>query len=105
MIKDFHLRPDQKTLKEILLHYRETVLTEIHSVKALWTLLMKGRQRKWTRDELQNIKTHFVRLSKRVPVLIIFLLPGGLVFLPVLIEVLDRRKKDSPVFRDRRKSR
>ncbi len=105
MIKNFHLIPDPGTFKRILLHYREAILKEIHSIKDLVILLMKGTQGGWTKGELQDIKTHFAHLSKRVPVLIIFFLPGGLVLLPVLVEILDRRKKESPVSLERRKSR
>lgn len=103
MTKDAPLIPDKKTLKNILLHYREVLLEEIQSVRDLMALLMKGTQEKWSKDELQNIRIHFARLSKRVPVLMVFLLPGGLVLLPVLVEVLERRKKAATIDRERRK--
>jgi hypothetical protein len=103
MNKDSHSIPDRKTLRKILVNYRETILEEIHSVKDLMALLMKGAKEKWTKGELLEIKSHFVHLSKRVPVLIVFLLPGGLVFLPILVEVLERRRKSLVVNRERRK--
>jgi hypothetical protein len=103
MTREFFPLPDKKNLKNILLHYREILLREIQSVKDLMALLMKGTREKWSKDEMQNIKIHFARLSKRVPVLMVFLLPGGLVLLPVLVEVLERRKKVAAVTQERRK--
>jgi hypothetical protein len=32
-------------------------------------------------------------MSKMVPVIVIFILPGGTILLPILAEILDRRKK------------
>jgi hypothetical protein len=103
MIKDSPLIPDRKTLKKILLHYRETIREEIHSIKDLMALLMKGTKEKWARGELKEIKSHFAHLSKKVPVLMVFLLPGGLILLPILVEVLERRRKSVTVTRERRK--
>lgn len=102
MPKDSHSIPDRKTLRKILVYYRETIREEIHSVKDLMALMMKGTREKWSKGELQAIRAHLAHLSKRVPVLIVFLLPGGLVLLPILVEVLERRKKSVAVTRDRR---
>ena len=58
-------------------------------------LLMKNRNtsEKWTREEIREIRAHLRHIAMLVPALIIFLLPGGLLLLPLLAEVLDRRKK------------
>jgi hypothetical protein len=58
-------------------------------------LLMKHRNKgqKWTREEKKEIKTHLKNISRIVPSVIIFLLPGGSLLLPFLAEVLDRRKE------------
>jgi len=57
-------------------------------------LLMKERNsgEKWTGEEKREIKIHLKNISKIVPILIIFLLPGGSILLPFLAEILDRRK-------------
>ena len=94
---------DREALKKILIKYRKKILKEIDSVKDLTTLLMKGTRRKWTRSELLEIKTHFVILGKKIPILMVFMLPGGTILFPLLIEVLDRRKQKIPVQEDRRK--
>jgi hypothetical protein len=104
MIKDYSKLFNREALEEILVQYREKILKEIDSAKDLMALLMKGTRGKWTKGELFKIKAHFVTLGKKVPILMVFMLPGGIILLPLLIEVLDRRKKKVPVQKDRRKS-
>jgi len=104
MADDHHRIPDRNTIKKSLLHYRETLLEEIQSIRDLMALLMKGAKKKWSKKELQEIKTQFAQLGKKVPVLMVFLLPGGLVLLPILVEVLERRRKNIDVTRERRKN-
>lgn len=57
-------------------------------------LLFKQRntELKWQKEEKQQLKNHLKRLSLYIPILIIFTLPGGSLLLPVLAEILDRRK-------------
>jgi len=50
----------------------------------------------WTREEKRELKQHIRHLSVYVPVLIIFLLPGGSFLLPLLADILDRRKRKRP---------
>ena len=63
--------------------------------QGLMRLLMKHRNtgKKWTGDELREIRKRLKEISKIVPVVVVFLLPGGTILLPFLAEVLDRRKK------------
>ena len=103
MTIDYSKLFDREALKGILAKYRKKILKEIDSIKDLTSLLMKGTQGSWTKGELLKIKTHFVILGKKIPIFMVFLLPGGLILLPLLIEVLDRRKKNLPVIEDRRK--
>ncbi len=67
---------------------------EVLSIKGLMQLLMKIRNtdEKWTREEKKEIKRHLKNIAKIIPALIIFFLPGGSFLLPILAEVLDRRK-------------
>ena len=80
--------------KRLITKNREFILREVLSVKGLMYLLMKYRNtgEKWTREEKREIKMHLRNISKMIPVLVIFLLPGSTLFLPFLAEVLDRRK-------------
>ncbi len=53
----------------------------------------------WTSEERKHLMRDLRHLSYYVPVLIIFLLPGGSLFLPLLAEALDRRRKTRSVRR------
>ncbi len=81
--------------RRLIIKNREFILTEVLAVKGLMHLLMKNRNtgEKWSREEKTEIKNHLRNISKVIPVIIVFLLPGGSLFLPFLAEVLDRRKK------------
>jgi len=67
---------------------------EVLSIKGLMQLLMKTRNtdKKWTREERIEIKRHLKNIAKILPAVAIFSLPGGSFLLPILAEVLDRRK-------------
>ena len=104
MTIDYSKLFNREALKGILAKYRKRILKEIDSVKDLTSLLMKGTQGGWTKGELLKIKTHFVILGKKIPIFMVFLLPGGSILLPLLVEVLERRKNNVPVSGDRRKA-
>lgn len=59
------------------------------------SLLMKHRNTGilWTPEEKNELRFHLREIAKVVPVLFIFLLPFGSVFLPVLAVVVDRRTR------------
>ncbi|HSB04970.1 MAG TPA: hypothetical protein VLK23_07205 [Thermodesulfobacteriota bacterium] len=82
-------------LKKLIVKNREFILSEVLAVKGLMYLLMKNRNtgEKWTGEEKKEIKIHLRHISKAIPVIIVFLLPGGTLLLPFLAEALDRRKK------------
>jgi hypothetical protein len=96
--------PDREILKKQLLKYRGMILEKVQSVNNLMALLMKGSPRKWTRKEKEEIKAHFLQLSKSIPLLMVFLLPGGFILMPLLLEMIDRRKKNIPITEERRKT-
>jgi hypothetical protein len=84
----------KRYLKRLVLINKEAILMEVLSIKGLMQLLMKTRNtdEKWTREEKKEIKRHLRTIAKIVPAVAIFFLPGGSFLLPVLAEVLDRRK-------------
>ena len=84
----------KKYLKRVILANKEVLLSEVLSIKGLMALLMKTRNtdEPWTKEEKEEIKKHLKNIAKIVPIIAIFLLPGGSVLLPVLAEALDRRK-------------
>lgn len=82
-------------LKQTLAKNKTLILHESQGMHNFMWLLMKRRNTgdDWTPEDIHQIKTHLRHLSFYVPVLIVFLLPFGLFFLPVLAEIMDRRGK------------
>ncbi|MBM4348017.1 MAG: hypothetical protein FJ107_07780 [Deltaproteobacteria bacterium] len=84
----------KRYLRRLILIHKEAILMEVVTIKGLMQLLMKTRNtdEKWTREEKKEIKRHLKNIAKIIPAVAIFSLPGGSLLLPVLAEVLDRRK-------------
>jgi hypothetical protein len=84
----------KRYLKRLIIVNKEAILMEVLSIKGLMQLLMKTRNtdEKWTREEIKEMKVHLKNISKIIPAVVIFSLPGGSFLLPVLAEALDRRK-------------
>ncbi len=100
----------KKYLKRLVVVNKEAILMEVLSIRGLMQLLMKTRNtdEKWTWEERKEIRSHLRNIAKIIPSVAIFVLPGGSFLLPVLAEVLDRRKirrlvrKESAVTFDRK---
>ncbi len=82
-------------LQRILAKNKALIFQESRRMQNFLQLLMKRRNtgRKWTGEEVSQLKADLKHLSRSVPILVIFLLPFGFLLLPVLAELLDRRKK------------
>lgn len=74
---------------------KQFIIEEITKIKGFMKLLMKRRNTgiEWTKYELAKIKIHLRRVSKVIPIFVIFLFPGGLLLLGLLALYLDRRKR------------
>ena len=81
-------------LNKIISRHKELILQEAMILQGFMCLLMKkiNTGDTWTREEKKQLRSNVKHLSLYVPALMIFLLPGGLLLLPFLAEVLDRRK-------------
>ena len=81
-------------IKRLVISNKEFILKEVLAAKGLMQLLMKPRNtsQKWTAEEKREVIIYLKRISKTIPVVVIFCLPFGSLFLPILIEMLDRRK-------------
>jgi hypothetical protein len=81
-------------IRSRILKSKELILNEAKEMQGFMDLLMKQRNTGvgWTKTEKIQLKRYLARLALYVPVLIIFLLPGGFVLIPLLAEVLDRRR-------------
>jgi hypothetical protein len=82
-------------LQKIISRQKDLILQEATRIQDFMRLLMKLRNtgQRWTRKEKKELKLHLIHLSAYVPVLIIFLLPGGSLLVPILADTLERRKK------------
>jgi len=81
-------------LKNQLLKHKALFFQEAQRISGFLYLLMKQRNtgEKWTAEERKEIKKQLKILAMYIPILLIFLLPGGSLMLPFLAEVMDRRK-------------
>jgi len=81
-------------IKKRIQKNKNLILNEVVEIKGFMYILMKPRNtgEKWTQEERKEIQRHLKRISKMFTILLIFLLPGGSLLLPILAEVLDRRK-------------
>ena len=84
----------KRYFRRLILINKEAILMEVLAIKGLMQLLMKTRNtdEKWTRAEKKEIKRHLKNIAKIIPAVAIFSLPGGSFLLPILAEVLDRRR-------------
>jgi hypothetical protein len=82
-------------LKQRIASQRNLILPHVLAMKGLMQLLMKVRNtgEPWTPEERREIRSHLRELARLIPILVIFVLPGGMFLLPILAEVLDRRRK------------
>jgi hypothetical protein len=86
-------------LKILVGKNKELIYREAEFIGGFMHRLMKPQNtgNKWTREEKKHLIRDMRHLSYYVPALIIFLLPGGSFLLPLLAEILDRRKKPRTV--------
>jgi hypothetical protein len=73
----------------------DLIMNEARHIEGFMRLLMKQRNtgQKWTLRERMKLKEYIRRLVGYIPVLCIFLLPGGFFLIPILAEIMDRRKR------------
>ena len=85
----------RRYFKRLIIGNKEFILREVLAVKGLMELLMRPRNtgEKWTTDEVTEIKSDLKILSKGIPAMAVFLLPGGSLLLPLFVAILDRRKR------------
>lgn len=84
----------QYFLKRSIEKNKKMILDEAVQINGFMKLLMKPRNSGtgWTKHEKMQLRKHLKHLSCYVPVLIVFLLPFGSLLIPVLAEILDRRR-------------
>ena len=82
-------------LARVLSRHKAVFHDEAAQVGGFMRLLMKSRNEghDWSGEEREELKYHLLRFSRRIPMLLIFLLPLGSLLLPILPEIMDRRKR------------
>ena len=88
----------KRILKKMLVRYKDLLYAEADTMKGFMALLMKPRNTgiPWTAEEISTLKFYIRHLAHYVPFTIVFLLPFGSLLLPVMAEVLDRRRERRP---------
>jgi hypothetical protein len=81
-------------IRKALLNSKETLFYESRQMQGFMQLLMKpgNTGERWSPEEKSELRNYFKYISIYIPFLIIFLMPGGLFFLPVFSTILDRRR-------------
>lgn len=84
----------KRILKKMLVRYKDLLYAEADTMKGFMALLMKPRNTgiPWTSEEIRALKFYIRHLAHYIPFMIVFLLPFGTLLLPVMAEVLDRRR-------------
>jgi hypothetical protein len=84
----------QLFIRRLIKKNKTLILNEAQQINDFMKLLMKQRNTdiKWTKEEKDQIKIHLWHLSAYAPALFIFILPFGSLLIPILAEILDRRK-------------
>jgi hypothetical protein len=88
----------KRIVKKMLERYKDLLYAEADTMKGFMVLLMKPRNTgiPWTAEEMKALKIYIRHLAHYIPLMIVFLLPFGSLLLPVMAEVLDRRREKRP---------
>ena len=73
---------------KVLWRNKDKLTTEIRQSKELMYLVKKSATEDLTKEEKEIVKTQFIDIVKSVPALAIFMLPGGVVLLPLILKII-----------------
>ena len=77
-----------------LLKLKAIGLADLYHIQGFMHLLMKPRNgMRWTTEDKQELRSHLMSLAETLPYLAVFSLPGGLLLLPILARIMDRRNR------------
>ena len=81
-------------IKKALFNSKEILFYESRQMQGFMQLLMKPKNtgERWSHEDRRELKNYFKYMSVYIPFLIVFLMPGGLFFLPIFSSILDRRR-------------
>ena len=75
-------------IKKILEKNSKSLVRELKQSKELLVLLNKSAYTKLSEEEKAKVKSQLLDVLKSIPALAVFLLPGGLVLLPIIAKLI-----------------
>lgn len=75
-------------IKKILEKNSKSLVQELKQSKELVILLNKSAYTKLSDEEKVKVKSQLIDVLKSIPALAVFLLPGGLVLLPIVAKLI-----------------
>src|SRR5690554_1057228 len=73
---------------KILGRNKDKFVEELKESKELISLVNKSLQQELTQEEKEKVKSQFKDLAKSLPALAIFMLPGGMILLPLILKIV-----------------
>ena len=78
----------QDEIKLLLLKNKERLARELKNNKKLVELLTKSTYSKLSENEKEKVRYQLGEVIRSIPALAIFLLPGGLILLPIVAKLI-----------------
>jgi hypothetical protein len=75
-------------IKALLVKNKKRLSQEIQQSKELVGLLRKSTHTKLTEKEKEQVKTHLIDVLKTIPAFAVFMLPGGIILLPIVAKLI-----------------
>jgi len=80
--------PDRKQVLQLLELNKKRLFHEIRQSRDLMNLISKSTTQDLTDEEWQRLKDQLLDVFKSIPALAIFLLPGGMLLLPLVVKLI-----------------
>ena len=78
----------QDEIRELLQKNKRRLETELKNNKELLALLFKYTHTKLSEEEKEAMKNQLIEVFRTIPAFAIFLLPGGLILLPIVAKLI-----------------
>jgi len=79
-----------KVVSKLITRNSKRLIKELSESKEAMTLLAKSTQRNLTDDEQKKIQSQLLDIFKSIPSLAIFMLPGGMLLLPLFVKFIPK---------------
>lgn len=83
-----------RSVSDLTQREKQHLIGELQQTRGLMPILMKQRNgQRWSNEDRTQLRSHFGRLSRLSPYLVLVVMPGGFLMLPVFAWWLDRRRR------------